>query len=867
MKPYRALLHVYPASFRAEYGDEMEAIFARRARDASSPAALAILWTGTIFEVLSNAALVHADILRQDLRYAARTLRRTPGFTLTAIVVAALGIGATTAAFTMVNHVLLRPFPFLRQDELVNLYEDHSFSAGVDGREWDVAPANFRDWKRLSSSFESMAFYHNGMVNLVGQGEPRQVAAVWVTADMFPTLGVSAALGRVFTLQDDRDGAPGTVVLSDSLWRDAFGGDPGVLGRKVLLDDEPFTVIGVMPRDFYFPNRTALLWTPVRFAPSNYEDRNDNWVYGVARLNPGVTLEKARAEMNTIAAQMQNAYPKELAHIGITLVKIRDDLHSQSASLLVALFGAALCVLLIACTNLANLLLSRALMRRRELAVRAAMGAGRERLVRQMLTESLILALAGGALGVLIAAASLPLFVRLIPVWLPVSEMPSLDWRVFLFAALVTLGTGGGFGLVPALRASRRDDAGGLRDSSRSGGGRRERLRSALVVAEVAGCVVLLVCSGLFVRALWRVEAVDPGFRADNVLTLRTSLPMPQYQADAPRNQFYDRVLADARRLPGVTGAAYITFLPMVMTGGVWAVEVEGKPEPLTARQNASMRFVTPGFFSVMSIPLRAGRDVALSDTHAALRVAVVSASFAKRYWPGENPLGRRFNFGNAERTIVGVVGDIHVRGLERSSEPQVYLPYQQYDNDKISPFYVPGALVIRAAPDAAALAPALRRSVHQIDPQLPVSNVRMLSDIVDSQTTPRRVQLLALGSFAAIAFLLAAIGIHGLLSFAVSTRTQEIGVRMAMGARSADILALVVGDGLILAAVGILAGAALAYGAGVELESLLAGIHPGDLATFAAAIALCLVMTFVGTLLPALKAMRIDPATALRAE
>jgi predicted permease len=864
MKLYQTLLHAYPASFRAEYGEEMTAVFARRRRDANWAAAV-WLWIETVIDILWNAALVHLDILGQDLRYAARTLGRAPGFTITAIVVAALGVGATTAAFTMVNHVLLRPFPFAQQERLVNLYEDH----GRNGNQWDIAPANFRDWKRMSSSFESLAFYHGTVLNLVGQGDPREVAGAALTADMLPTLGVTPMIGRGFSSEDDREGAPGTVLLSYALWQEAFGGDASVLGRKVLLNNEPTTVIGIMHKDFYFPNRTALLWTPVRFGPSYYEDRHDNWVFGIGRLKAGVTIPSVRAEMRTIAAQMQRAYPKDLANVGITLNSLRDDLPGQATMVLKTLFGAALCVLLIACTNLANLLLARAMTRRRELAVRAAMGAGRERLVRQLLTESLILAITGGGLGILIAWMSLPMFVRLIPVYLPVAEVPSLDWRVLVFAAGVTLATGIGFGLIPAMRACRKENADGLRESSRAGGGRRERLRSILVMAEVAGSVVLLVACGLFIRALWRVQAIDPGFHADNVLTMRTSLPMPQYETAALRNHFYDRVVGEAQQLPGVSGAAYITFLPMVMSGGIWSVEVAGQPQDITARMTASMRFVTPGFFAAMGIPLRAGRDVERADTHQAPMVAVVSESFVKRYWPDQDPIGRHFNFGNSDRTVVGVAGEVRVRGLERTSEPQVYMPYQQLDKgDGISLNYAPKSLVVRAVSgNASALAPALRRIIHEADPQLPISDVHLMSEIVDGQTAARRVEAIMLSAFAAIAFLLAAIGIHGLLSFAVSSRTQEIGVRMALGAQGRDILGMILRDGLILALAGIAIGAGLAYGAGIGLQSLLAGVRPGDVTTFAAAIGLCLLMTLAGSLLPAMRAVRIDPATAVRPE
>ena len=866
MRLYRALLYLYPTSFRAEYGDEMSTIFALRRRDAGNAVTVSALWIAAFFEVLWNAAAVHFDILRQDLRYAARALARSPGFTLTAIAVAALGIGANTATFTMVNHVLLRPFPYANQDRLVALFEDHWFTSGGRGSRDDMAPANYRDWKRMSTVFESMAAYRGLSVNLVGQGEPQRIEGASVTAEMFPTLGVKPALGREFTAEDDRDGAPGTIVLSYGLWQELFGGDESILGRKLLLDDAPYTVIGVMPANFYFPNRAARLWTAMRFAADAFEDRTDTYIYGIARLKPGVPLQQAQAQMRTIAGQLARSYPKELAHVSATVVRMRDNISSQARLLLGALFGAAVCVLLIACTNLANLLLARAMARRKELAVRAAIGAGRERLVRQMLTESLVLAAMGGLLGILLAAGVLPLLVRLVPVSLPIAEMPPMDLRVLAFAAFITCATGIGFGVIPALRVCRASGLAGLWENARAGGGRRERLRSALVVVEVAGSVVLLVASGLLIRALWRIHGVDPGFRADNVLTLRTSLPMPKYERPAAREAFYERVLEGARNLPGVTGAAYISFLPIVHGGGVWPVEVEGRPQPWSDRQNASLRFVTPGFFRALGIPLLAGRDVTESDTPGAPFVALVSESFVQRYWPGENPLGRRIDFGNALRTVVGVVGNVRVRGLERTSEPQVYLSYKQH-NGQVSVWYAPKDLVVHAAGNVAALAQPLRRIIRAADGEQPVSDVRLLTDIVDAETTPRVVQLRALGAFAAVALLLAAIGIHGLLSFAVTSRTQEIGMRIALGAQRGDILRMVLKDGLVLAGIGVLLGAGLAYATGHEMRALLAGVKPGDAATFAVATGLCLLMALAGSILPAWRAVRMDPAAAIRAE
>ncbi len=860
---YRALLYLYPSSWRAEYGSQMCAVFEGRRRDAAGLIGLLALWLETIPDLLANAVAVQWDVLRQDLLYAARALRRSPGFAITAVAIAAIGIGATTASFTMVDHVLIRPFAFAHQDRLVKLREDDL--SGLH-RFFDVAPANYRDWKRMSTLYESMGAYRGLSINMTGgQGDPQRLDGASLTAELLPTLGVQPVIGRVFSAEDDRDSAPGTVILSYGLWQEQFGGEPAVLGRDIELDNRRYTIIGVMPKDFYFPTREARLWTAMRWGNDAFSDRRDCYIFPVGRLRPNVSIAQAQAEMRTIAAQLAQAYPKELTQVGITATSLRDDVSDRARLMLKVLLGAALCVLLIACTNLANLLLARAMVRRRELAVRAALGAGRERLIRQMLTESLILALAGGTLGLLLAHTALPLLVRLVPVSLPIAEVPALDGRVLLFTALVTFATGISFGIIPATRL-RLDTGTALHEGGRSGvGGRRERLRSALVVTEVACSVVLLTGFGLLARALWRIQATDPGFRPDHVLTLRTSLPMPKYEQPPTRDSFYRRVLEQTRLIPGVTGAAYTSFLPLVMGGGIWPVQIAGHPESLANRRTASLRFVTPGFFAAMGIPLLAGRDVSPTDSHIAPWVAVVSRSFVQRYWPNENPLGRHIDIGNHDRMIIGVVGDIRVRGLERSSEPQVYLSWLQPDD--VSTWYAPKDLVVRTTGDPSSLVSSLRQIIHQVDPGQPISEVRSLTDVVEADTAPRRVQLVVLGVFGAIAFLLAAVGIHGLLAFAVASRTQEIGVRMALGAKASDIFNLTVGEGFKLAALGILAGILLGYGAGQLLQSLLAGVKPWDLGAFAAAAALSVAMTIAGSLLPAIRAVRVDPTTAMRAE
>jgi putative ABC transport system permease protein len=860
MRLYRLLLHLYPASFRNEYAGEMCGVMERRLRD-TSPIGLPALWIGVFFEVLFNAIAVHVDVLRQDLRYTARSLRHTPGFALTAVLVVALGIGANTAAFSLADQALLRPLPFPDSGRLVRLWQ-----AGSGYSKMELSPANYRDWKAMSHSYSAMGLYTTSALNLVGQGEPERLNVAMVDRYLLPVLGVQPLLGRVFSAVEDRDGAAGTVLLSYSLWQRRFGGDRDILGRQLLLDDERYTVIGVLPRTFYFPNRDIELWTAFRLKAANYEDRNDNWVYPIGRLRAGVTLAQAKSEMAVITAQLERQYPKENQDTRANIYFLQDDVSPQSRLLLYALIGAAVCVLLIACTNLANLLLVRALVREKELAVRTAIGAGRERLVRQLTTESLVLALLGGALGVVAAGVTVPLLTRLIPNSLPVEQASGFDWRVLLFAGVLTALTGIFFGVAPAWRVCRKADLTALREGARAGGGRKELVRSGLVIAEVMASVVLLVSTGLLLRALWKLQGNDPGFRTTGVLTLRTALPAPKYDPTARRVAFYDRVLGEIRQLPRVTDAAYISYLPMAMGGGIWPVEVGEHVVERTAAHTASMRFITPGFFSAMRIPMLAGRDVQDNDTLERPYAAVVSQSLAERYWPHQNPLGRHFKMAFSDRTVVGVVRDIRVRGMEQNSEPQVYFPYRQQDGGSFQ-FYTPKDLVVRAEGNSAGLLPQIHRIIRAADPEQPISNVRTLAEIVESSTESRAIEARVLGAFAGIAFLLAAIGIHGVLAFAVSSRAREIGVRMALGARRGDIVRMVLFRGALLAMAGVVPGVALAWYAGKTMEALLAGVKPYDPVTFLAAAALCLMMTVLGCLLPAWRAARVDPMTAMRLE
>jgi predicted permease len=866
MQWYQALLRLYPRSFRAEYGDEMTAVLAAHWRTASGRAARVRIAMEALADVLVSAPGAHAELAWHDSRLALRALRRSPGFAATAILVSALGIGATTVAFGVTDHVLLRPLPFPDADRLVKLHQDQSFR-GYSRME--LSPANFLDWKRESRGFEQMAAYAHQSVNLIGNGEPLRLDGVAATGDLFAVLGIPAALGRTLTALDDRPDLARVLVLSHRLWTTRFGGTADVLGQSVLLDNEPHTIVGVMPPHFNFPTREVAFWAPLRFTPEQLADRANWYLHGVARLKPEVTLAQARAEMNAIAARQAQAYPDTNARNAASVIELRDEVTRQSRLMLWALSGAALCMLLIATTNLASLLLARALSRQRELAVRTALGAGRERLVRQMLTEHLLLAGLGGLGGVVIATLGVPVVANLVPTSLPIAQAPALDGRLLGVSLMVTLATALLFGVWPATRVAGAASAVGLREGARGSASRgTERLRSLLVIGELATSVVLLICAGLLIQALWRVQDVHPGFTAEHVLTLRTSLPLPKYEPTPTREAFYRDVLTEVRALPGVNQAAYISFLPMVMRGGVWPVTVDGRPDDPNQPHTASLRLVTPGFFETLTIPLLQGRDVSPADDVTTPRVCVVSRSFAERHWPGVDPLNRRVSLAFADFTVVGVVGDVKVRGLERESEPQLYFSSAQVPDAGISlAFYGPKDLVVRTEVAGESLMPAIRAALARIDGEVPVSDIRPLTQVVEADTAARLVQVRVLAGFAGVALLLAAVGLHGLLAFTVAARGRELGIRLALGATRARILGLVLGRTLVLTASGVAAGVVVAAWAARALQSLLFGVAPGDGRVYGVAVAVCVTMALVGSVIPATRAMRIDPLRAIREE
>jgi predicted permease len=574
-------------------------------------------------------------------------------------------------------------------------------------------------------------------------------------------------------------------------------------------------------------------------------------------------MEQATADLSVVAARLAREYPETNAETGVSFFRLREEMSPRYRMLLLALCGASLCILLLACANLANLLLARAAARARELAVRAALGAGKERLVRQLITESMALAVAGGAGGVAAAVLTLPLLSRLVPGTLPVAAQPSVDARVLALAAAFTVATGFGFGLLPAFRVAGRTGLAALRDGARSGDGRRQRLRSGLVTVQVALSVVLLISSGLLIRAVWRVQAVAPGFVPQGVITMRTALPRPDYDSPERRGEFYRRVLSEVRGLPGVHSAGYVTGLPMVMTGGIRVPVVPGKEERDSSNA-VSVRLVTPQYFSALGIPLLSGRDVEDGDTSGRAAVVVVSESFVKRHWPDGVALGRTFQLSGQVRTVVGVAGDVKVRGLERSSEPQLYLPAQQVPDGDLE-YYDPQVLVIRHVGASGALLPAVRAIIRAADPEQPVSDVRHMEDVVAGETATRRAQLRVLAALAAIALLLSAIGIYGLLAYTVSHQAREIGVRLALGAEPAGVARMIVSQALKLALLGLAPGVLAAYAAGRWIRALLFGVKPEDPATILAAVALVLFMTLAGSLVPALRAVRVNPMRVLR--
>jgi putative ABC transport system permease protein len=800
--------------------------------------------------------------LLQDVRYGLRALRRNPGFAAVAVVTLSLGIGANTAIFSVVNGVLLRPLPYPNAERLYMLWHK-----ALDG-EYDrgaVSPGNFDDWRSGSTTFSAMAAYRSTNASLTGHGEPMRLAGVRSMGSIFDVLQARPLLGRTFTAQDDAPGAAAGVVLGYSTWQRIFGGDPGVIGRSILIDNRATTVIGVMPSEFRFPDRDAEFWIPSGFPSDLRQSRTEYFLQVVARLRPAVSPEAAAAELESIMAGARQAHPQANENVTVALRPIDEDLTRNVRTRLLVLMGAVTFVLLIAAGNVGNLLLARAATRGREIALRQALGAGRGRLVRQLLTESLLLGALGGAAGLGVAAVLLDLLRALLPPDLPRLHEVTIDTGVLAFTVFVSLSAGVLFGLVPALQLAGRTTVAGLREGGRATG--RHRLRGALVISELALAVVLLTGAGLLLKSFLRLQQVDPGFQTARLVTFRVSLPESRYPEPARRLQFFERALEGVRGLPGVDSAAVVDRVPGAGgASGAW-LNITGRP--LRAGQTPPVvryQVVSPEYFQTMGIRLVRGRLLTIDDRADHAPSVVISRSLARRFWPSEDPIGRSVRLGPLEgpfppTAIVGVVEDVKLEGLDAETPAIVYLPHA------VMPLFGNFDFVVRTAGDLTGVARAATRQIQALDPALPVFSVSSLQEVVQASIAPMRSSMLLLTLFAAVAMVLASVGVFGVVSFVVSQRVREIGIRIALGADPAAVRRLILGQGMKQALSGVVLGIVGSLALTRVMTTLLFGVSPTDPATFAAAAAALLTVAALACDVPARRATRVDPTIALRAE
>jgi len=801
-----------------------------------------------------------------DLRYAARVLAKNPGFTAVAVIALAVGVGANSVIFSAVNTILLRPLPYKDPDRLVMVFED----ASALGYPRDTpAPANFIDWRDQNKVFEGMAALADVSVNLTGAGEPERLDGKRVNASLFPTLGVEPQLGRWFTPEEDQPGANRVVMLSHALWQRRFGSDPAIVGKTIMLNGAGFSIVGVMPESFQFPEREDQFWIPIAFSQNEAARRGSHYLQVVARLRPGVSLGQAQAEMSAIAARLQQQYPEQDTGVGAAVVPLHEQLVGNMRTVLLVLLGAVGFVLLIACANVANLLLARAAARQKEIATRIALGASRLRLVRQLLTESVLLAVLGGGVGLLLSVWGVRVLKVFIPDNISQAKEIAVDARVLVFTLLVSLLTGLVFGIAPALQATNFNLNETLKEGGRGPamGGRGNRVRRVLVVAEVAVSLVLLIGAGLLVNSFLRLRGVDPGFRTDHVLTMSVTLPPLKYPDHARREAFYTELIDRVGALPGVKSAAVASQIPLIKQGDSVGVVFEGRPLPEPGKENiVATRVVSPRYFETMGIRLLRGRVFDNQDRIGSPVVAVISDSMARRYWPGEDPVGKRLCPGRPQTpddwvTVVGVVGDVLQYGLDADQKPQMYLSYQQSD------YFVPRRLVVSTSVEPEGMTSAVRAAVWAIDRDQPVSDIETMDAVLSDSIARQRFSALLLGVFGLVALLLAAVGIYGVMAYTVTQRTHEIGLRMALGARAGDVLKMVVRQGMALAlggvGLGLIGGLALTR----VIASLLFGVSATDPLTFAGVSLLLIFVTLVACFVPARRATKVDPLSALRFE
>jgi putative ABC transport system permease protein len=809
------------------------------------------------------------ETLLKDIRYGIRGLLKRPGFTVIALITLALGIGANTAIFSVVNAVLLRPLPFQKPEELVIVWEDATFAGFPHNT---PAPANYVDWKTQNQSFVDMAASHEDSFNLTGDGEPERVSAYSVTANFFPLLGVQPLLGRSFLQEEDRPGSHKVVILSYSLWQSRYGGDRNILNREILLNGEKHSVVGVMPASFQFFERDVRLWVPIALDEEGWANRGGHYLAVVARLKPGVPVAQAQADMNAIMRRIAVDHPGETMEgkLGALVLPMRDEFVGDARNSLIVLLVAVAFVLLIACANVAGLLLARAVGRRKEIALRMALGAGRTRVIRQLLTESLLLAIAAGVLGSLLAYARFTFLQGLIPEQMALAASLKLDVRILMFTIAISIVTGIVFGLVPALQSANFD----LNDALKQSSGRvtsTGRLRSAMIVFEVALSIVLLVGAGLLIQTLFQLFRQYSILEPEKVLTMRTILPREKYKEAPQRNQYFQQVLQRIEHLPGVVAAGYSTSIPLMWKGGTSGFYPEGLKAPVPGMAyDANHRQVTAHYLKAMNIPLRQGRYFESSDNAQSLPVAIINETMARQYWPGENALGRRFKIGDPEepgkqwKEIVGIVADIRQMGIDEPVKAEMYFPNEQVTD---WPGYTPRDLAIRTNGDPSNLAGAVRQIIREIDPDQPVSNVATMAEVLGTEAAQRRMGMIMLAGFAALALLLASLGIYGVLAYFVTQHTNEIGVRQALGATPRDILLLVLRKGMGLTLTGVAIGLAAAFALTRLMSSLLFGVTAADPLTFATVPLLLVVVALLACYIPARRATKVDPLVALRYE
>ncbi len=812
------------------------------------------------------------ETLLQDLRSGFRLLFRNRVFTIIALATLALGIGANTALFSVVDAILLRQLPFDRPDRLLCAWEKDKKNNSTTV----VSAPLFLDWRQRNTVFDDMAAFKNWAPSLTGDQSPERIAGAFVTPNMFSLLGARALAGRTLSPQDEAEENRQAVVLSHGLWKARFASDPKIIEQSIMLDGQSYIVVGVMPLEFKFPLPDMIgpgnpatgadLWVPLIFDPASL-NRSNHSLAVVARLKAGNSLEQAQAEMDTISADLEQEHPKHNTNVGVGLVPVSEIVVGRVRPTLLLLLGAVGFVLLIACANVTNLFLSRGESRRKEIAVRGALGASRGRLVRQMLTESIILSGVGGLLGLLLAWVGLGVLVRLSPADIHYANQPTLDGRVLGFTLGLSLLTGLLCGLVPALQVTRLTLAAHLREGAKgSGGFARNRFRHALIVAEIALALMLLVGAGLLIESFIRLQNVNPGFNADNVVTAQIALSVSRYKDQQKWAAFYERVIEKLQALPGVESAGAVSHLPLGGGNASGAFEIQGRP-PLNLAPSSwvEMRLASPDYFRAVGIHLIRGRFFTEQDNQQAPNVAIINESMAARHWPGQDPIGQHISFNERDgqplwREIVGVVNDVRNARIATAPNPGWYMPYRQLATPYIS-------LVAKTGSGTTNPAEAIRSAVFELDKDQPVYNIRPMRELVSRSVSGTRFIMVLMGLLAAIALLLSVAGVYGVLSYSVSQRVREIGIRMAMGAQSADILRMVVGQGALLSIIGIVIGVGGALVLSRLMTGLLYEVRPADPVVFFGCSALIGFVALASSYIPARRATRIDPMKALRCE